>query len=203
MINNNDMNVEKVEIIEKNERKQHQCPNCPNMCFGKQCSECHLKMMEKIQGNCLDCSNTFYAIRQDGTKRKRCKDCQDVYNEKHISVCPGCKNTYHAMLDDGRCFDKCYKCYQDSMNKCMKCDKNAYGQKFCRDCYQSERPKRVEVERVEKKCKTEKCLATTTYTYCRSCNDSLRSVANDYMLSTCEECGYRGRGDFKLCSYCR
>ena len=192
------MNVEKVESIE---RKQHQCPNCPNMCYGKQCSECHLKMMEKIQGICLDCEKSFYAIRQDGTKRKRCKECQDSYNEKHISVCPDCKNTYHAVLEDGRKFDKCYKCYQDSMNKCAKCDKNAYGQKFCRDCYQNEKANRV--EREVKNCRTETCSNTTTYTYCRSCNDSLRNVENIYMVSTCEECGYRGTGNFKVCSYCK
>jgi hypothetical protein len=194
-----------VEIQEnkymESERKQHQCPNCTNMCYGKQCSECHIKMMEKIQGNCLGCSKAFYAVRQDGTKRKRCKECQDSYNEKHISICPDCKNTYHAVLDDGRKFDKCYKCYQDNMNKCAKCDKNAYGQKFCRDCYQSEKLNRV--EREVKKCKNETCFNNTTYTYCKSCNDSLRNVENNYMMSTCEECGYRGVGNFKLCNYCR
>jgi hypothetical protein len=153
-----------------------QCPNCPNMCFGKQCSECHKKMIEKTQGSCIDCEKLFYAIRQDGTKRKRCKECQEYYNEKHISICKVCKNTYHAVLDDGRKFDKCYKCYQNSINKCEKCDNTVYGQKYCRGCYQNERQNRQEVVYVEKKCKSDDCINITTYTYCKTCNDNYRSM---------------------------
>ena len=196
------MNIENKENIMKLKDTRKQCPNCPNMCFGKQCSDCHKKMIERTQGSCMDCEKLFYALRQDGTKRKRCKECQEDYNQKHISICAVCKNTYHAVLNDGRKFDKCYKCYQDSINKCEKCDKNAYGQKYCRECYQNERQNKHEIIRVEKKCKSDNCSILTTYTYCKTCNDNLRSVSDQYIISRCEMCGYRGRGDFKICNYC-
>ena len=58
--------------IEINNIELHPCQYCGNTCKGKQCRECHLKMVEKKQGTCINCKNTFYALRIDGTKRQRC-----------------------------------------------------------------------------------------------------------------------------------
>ena len=115
----------------------HPCQYCEKPCVGKQCRDCHLKMVSKSKGKCVDCDQIFFAMRKDGTMRSRCKECQDTYNSKFMAACPGCKNSYHAILKDGRIFDKCFDCYKSSIKMCSKCTKNKTinGNELCPPCH--------------------------------------------------------------------
>lgn len=140
-------------------KESHPCQYCSKPCFGRQCKECHLKMIQSQQSNCQDCDIVFTAQRRDGTKRKRCMDCQEKYINKYISICPECKNSYHALLDDGRFFEKCYTCYKKSFHNCEKCEKQTRDiYSLCRDCYF--RDKQI---RLQKECST--CIDFT----CQDC----------------------------------
>ena len=44
----------------------HPCPYCNVPCFGKQCKNCHNKMIEDKNAECIDCTEQFYALRRDG-----------------------------------------------------------------------------------------------------------------------------------------
>ena len=133
-INLNEYHYEKKEL--------HKCPYCDNTCFGIQCKQCHLKMLESQQGTCTDCSKEFHALRKDGSKRRRCITCQGVYNDKYISKCPICSCSYHASLDDGRIFDKCFSCYKKSFHQCSNCDRTTKIEyDLCKICYQDEKNK--------------------------------------------------------------
>ena len=220
MINNNfdnktiDMTMTdsaKTYMKKNAEKTAHKCPNCENMCLGKQCSECHLKMIEKFQGDCNDCKKPFYAVRPDGTKRKRCKDCQTKYNIDHIAICSGCTKTYHAVLEDGRKFDKCFECYQISMGTaCESCNNKSFGQRFCKPCYETFKSKKFnnqkqkgeDTSRPLKKCNTKDCMKQTTYNLCKDCNYSYRNTTDNYMISRCGDCGVTCMGDYKLCRDC-
>ncbi len=119
----------------------HPCKYCGNSCIGKQCKDCHLRMVTLRNGKCADCGTEFLSVRRDGSVRKRCGECQYAYNQEYISVCPGCGDTFPSKLKDGRSFTKCYKCYRSTVNKCTRCDNNAYnGYALCRECHQSTRP---------------------------------------------------------------
>lgn len=130
---------EEVVVVKNSGGKElHPCQYCGNLCFGKQCKQCHLKMIESQKGICLDCHNTFNAIRRDGSKRRRCLECQTAYNNKYISECPDCHNTYHAYMEDGRVFEKCFDCYKKTLHKCNNCDSfTKFEYALCRNCYQS------------------------------------------------------------------
>ena len=215
MINNNSDNNMKTKFYKTDKietRTAHPCPNCTKPCLGRQCSECHMKMLEKQTGKCDDCDIDFPKIRPDGTTRKRCKECQTKYEAIHIATCPICKETYHAILKDGRTFDKCYKCRQESLNnKCESCGSKAFGHKFCKTCYDTSRKANYENrgrgdtfrdERPLVKCKTLKCNNTTTYAFCRECNATNKKVSEQYLISSCLECGKKMMGDYKFCSDC-
>jgi hypothetical protein len=119
-------------------RELHPCQYCGTQCFGKQCKECHFKMLETQKGICLDCHKTFHAVRKDGSKRRRCMECQVAYNNKYISQCPECKCTYHAYMEDGRIFEKCFACYKKTLHKCTGCDSfTKFEYALCRNCYQT------------------------------------------------------------------
>ena len=154
-------------------RELHPCPNegCENSCFGKQCSQCHVKMINDKLNNfkkCCDCEKQFYAIRKEGTFRLRCRDCQEEYNTKYISTCSGCGNTYHSKLTNGKVYDKCYECYQVSINTCCEtCGAKSFGQKFCKPCYEKTRQNFYTYE--NKKCNNSWCENITTYPLCSAC----------------------------------
>jgi hypothetical protein len=182
----------------------HPCQYCEKPCKGKQCKDCHLKMVSKLQGKCADCETVFLAVRKDGTVRKRCKDCQDAYNDKHYAKCPDCKEQYYAFLEDGRVFSKCFDCYQKTktINKCEKCDSKTYKDNtLCSPCYQESKKTAVK-EKETRPCKKDGCKNLTIYTFCKSCNDSKR-VLDSYMVSTCQKCNSRSKGNFKLCFDCK
>lgn len=201
-------NVDKKNNFEN--KVTHPCVHCSKPCFGSQCKECHLKMVANREGECVDCKNNFYALRKDGSKRKRCQECQERYNKDHTDICPDCGNVYHARLDDGRVFNRCFDCYTKSFHKCAKCDNTIRGDfEMCSECFNKE--KQVEFENKRRKietlhplvyCRNKDCHNKTTFTYCKPCNDNIRSLEYNYMLSTCQEegCGYKGRGNFKYCS---
>jgi hypothetical protein len=210
-INAINMNMKKSDMkksdMKSDNRVPHPCPNCSKMCLGKQCSDCHLKMVEKSQGECGDCKKQFFAIRPDGTRRKRCKECQDKYNETHIAICKGCTKTYHAVLEDGRKFDKCFECYQKSMSTtCETCNGKSFGQKFCKPCYEVAKNKKFESKQTNdrplKKCATKSCAKQTTYRLCRDCNYTYKTTADSYMISSCGDCGIKYRGDYRFCKDC-
>lgn len=186
----------------------HPCQYCSKPCRGRQCKSCHLKMVSDRSGKCTDCDETFHAKRQDGTMKKRCHACQQSYNEIHIGSCPGCGDKFHKMLADGRIFEKCYNCYQGSMSKCENCENSTFnGFPLCRDCHQvrpaKKLPENIIDERYQNQCKAAGCIAVTSYTFCRECNYKNKQVSDEYMISTCQDCGYRGNGDFKFCRDCK
>ena len=55
---------------------------------------------------------------------------------------------------------------------------------------------------MNKDCKTKGCKNKTAYTFCIKCNDYNKNLSSTYMTYTCEVCGIRGRGDYKLCEIC-
>ena len=188
----------------------HPCIHCEKPCFGSQCKECHLKMIAEREGDCIDCDTKFNALRKDGSMKKRCFECQKIYNKNHIAVCSSCNNTYHATLDDGRVFNKCFDCYRKSFHQCKNCD-NTIKEEFdmCGDCFRKEKQKDWENKKVksetsypQQECRTNDCTNTTSYTYCKYCNDGIRTLENEYMISTCQEpgCGLRLKGNFKFCN---
>ena len=159
----------------------HPCQYCGNPCYGKQCKQCHLKMLDSQKGVCMDCNSSFHAVRRDGSKRRRCTECQTSYNSKYISQCPDCNNTYHAYMEDGRVFEKCFGCYKKSLHKCTNCDNfTKFEYALCRNCYQtSDRdggdrggrrrfhssPRELQLF----KCNTEICENLTSKNLCKSC----------------------------------
>jgi hypothetical protein len=125
-------------IHEKKPKELHPCQYCDALCYGKQCKDCHFKMLETQKGICLDCHKTFHAIRKNGSKRRRCLECQEAYNKKYIAECPECLNTYHAFMEDGRVFEKCFNCYKKTLHKCSNCDNfTKFEYALCRNCYQT------------------------------------------------------------------
>ena len=54
----------------------HPCQYCQTLCKGLQCRKCHFETWEKKKGVCIECSEEFYALKPDGTKKQRCYDCQ-------------------------------------------------------------------------------------------------------------------------------
>jgi hypothetical protein len=164
------------EEIKDNIKKEFRmCPNegCENSCFGKQCSGCHIKMINERSNNfkeCCDCNKKFYAIRRDGSFRMRCRECQEEYNNNHISVCVGCEKSYHSRLSNGKVYDKCYECYQKTMNtKCESCNNKSFGRRLCKPCYEFSRKSMVYEK---KKCDNEWCDNITTYPVCSTCKFS-------------------------------
>ena len=188
-------------------RVAHPCQYCSRSCFGKQCKECHVSMVSAREGKCVDCSEMFYALRKDGSKRIRCNTCQDAYAKIHISNCSDCGESFHAVLKDGRTFNKCLNCYKKEFTNCKNCSKTTRVEyPLCKECYTTE--KSLSTKKKEKKpvyeshaCNTKGCPNKTTYSLCFSCNESFKDVANAYMISTCQfkDCGYRGKGSFKYC----
>lgn len=200
--------VENTPATNKNMPDVHPCQYCSQPCRGKQCKACHFKMVSKMQAKCADCDKIFIALKKDGTMRKRCKECQDKYTKKHYAKCSECDQQYHAIMADGRVFNKCFDCYKKSFTKCEieKCDNTTYkGAALCSGCYKSS--KAVLKERKtspfkSQNCKTSGCENTTTYAFCRDCNNKKKTVSDTYMLFICQKCGSRGRGDYKYCGMC-
>ena len=185
----------------------HPCQYCEKPCRGKQCKECHFKMIAKLQAKCGDCDVIFIAARKDGTMRKRCTDCHQKHVEKNYAKCGDCGEQYHAILEDGRVFDKCYTCYQKSFTICKSCPNRTFkGAELCSECYKASRPvarpPRDETRELQL-CKTQGCRRTTPYTFCRECNESKRNLEINYMTYTCGGCSMRGMGDYKFCGDCR
>ena len=145
----------------------HKCLYCEKLCYGKQCKECHLKIINEKDGVCRDCKQGFKnATRKNGTKRQRCTPCQLLYNEIYIRSCPKCDNEYRAFSDSGKRYSTCFECYKNSFRKCAKCDnkiKEPYL--YCLECYNNKNS-------LLKKCKTADCTNDTRYVFCESCNEN-------------------------------
>jgi hypothetical protein len=184
----------------------HPCQYCNRSCIGKQCKQCHLNMIASREATCVDCSETFSALRKDGTKRSRCNVCQEEYTKLHIAKCPDCGENFHALLKNGKNFSKCLNCYKKNFTTCTNCSKTTRIEyPLCKDCYVSTKVyKKKEKESTEypsHPCKTQGCDNKTSYSLCSKCNNSLKDVENEYMISTFkyEVCQYRGKGNFKYC----
>jgi len=128
-----------IKVSKKNESvvETHPCQYCEKPCVGKQCKDCHFKMIAKSKGKCQDCEQIFFALKKDGSMRERCKECQDKKNAQFSAKCPECKNTYHAILKDGRIFDKCFDCYKAGIKMCSSgCGKKTInGHELCVGCH--------------------------------------------------------------------
>lgn len=135
---------------QKEIRELHPCQYCETSCYGYQCKNCHFKMIENRQGNCVDCNKVFNAMRKNGSFRKRCLDCQNIYNTKYIAKCVTCNNDFHAFLDDGRSFEKCLPCYKKTFKNCdnLDCTNNTREEfALCKSCYRTERERRHDIPR--------------------------------------------------------
>ena len=187
---NKDMNMNNSEegwVDVKNKMmvsKFHPCQYCGKSCAGLQCKECHLKMVNERNADCVDCGINFYAVKKDGTKRKRCFDCQEKFNGKHYKNCPDCKNSFRFTLDNGKVFDKCGDCYKSQKKNEEEEKKRKEEEKIMNDC---------------KRCKKEKTL----YDLCRNCFREQKEITDQYMLSRCVGCGQRYKGTFKYCGGCK
>jgi hypothetical protein len=174
-------------------KELHKCPYCDNTCFGIQCKQCHLKMLEAQQGTCTDCNELFHAVRKDGSKRRRCISCQTVYNEKYISKCPICSSSYHACLDDGRFFDKCFSCYKKSFHQCSNCDRSTkIDYDLCKVCYQAEK---------KMKYVNNNYANNNRFIYTEN-NFTTRKIPNELELFKCEVTGCSNISSTKICTQC-
>lgn len=207
-----------------NKSVTHPCKYCAKPCFGLQCKECHLKMVENLMGDCSDCGEKFRKILKDGTVIKKCFPCHETYMKTYIGTCK-CGETYKKLLEDGRKFDKCFSCYQASRKKCEKCDSFTFkdnslcsecyhssrkcatekcdnmifkSNKLCSDCYKKERSSEDVFN-----CRKKSCTRKTSREngYCRECFRDNRNTSMQYMISTCShvDCSERYKGSFKFC----
>ena len=189
MVENKDMNMNNSDNtwieVKNNVRvsKYHPCQYCGKSCLGLQCKECHLKMVSERNSDCIDCGNSFYALRKDGTKRKRCVECQGKFNDKYYKNCPDCKKSFRFLLDNGKEFSKCGECHMNDRIK-REDKKRKEEEKEMNDC---------------RKCKKEK----TNYSLCRKCFREEKEMTDVYMLSKCVSCGHRYKGSFKYCIGCK
>jgi hypothetical protein len=170
----------------------HPCVNCGKTCKGKQCKDCHLRM---IQSNCSDCEKPFNARRKNGTMRKRCGSCQDDYNEKYIRTCPGCSKEFNNF---GKNYQACLDCYKNRKENEKKEFERIKAEKE-----EKRQARREEFEKMDKKnCQSRGCKNMTPYKFCKPCNDDRKYLDNNYMTYTCGECNRRGRGNYTLCRDC-
>ncbi len=184
-------------------KKLHPCQYCKKQCFGKQCSNCHKKMIEKLSGICIDCNQSFPASRNDGTKFTRCSDCFKQYKSTYFSNCITCKKEFNSTLADGRKFEKCLECFKSKLKICKKCNKH-FNSNFniCDDCFKTKEQKQpISEDKFLQECKTKNCTNLTTSSLCNNCNKKYIELANQYMISTCQkhDCQYRSYGYFKFC----
>ena len=104
----------------------HPCPNCQFPCLGKQCKECHFRMVferNKNNNNCIDCGNEIESeIRQ--TKGKRCRCCQITYNRNNTRKCKHifCRKIFISWNSK---FSYCKDCFFFLKSK---------NENFCKDC---------------------------------------------------------------------
>ena len=118
-----------MEDIKNTQNNQlHPCKYCGNTCKGKQCKQCHIKMISR-QNECLDCKKHFICLR--------CDDCNDKYKNK-LNKCPECDINYLNISKDGKIFEKCYDCYQKGFSNCKLCNKRCFKQYlYCKNCYET------------------------------------------------------------------
>ncbi len=155
---NSENKAESIEKIVEN-KFLHPCKYCGNICKGKQCKQCHFKMMSRTH-ECTNCKNTFVALR--------CFTCQDSYNKNNISICPECGDSYVSVSKDGKVFDKCYKCNMTMFSKCQKCNRRCLKQyTYCKPCFEKMRNDNVDLP--INNCKTVGCENTTQYVFCKDC----------------------------------
>jgi hypothetical protein len=182
-------------VENNNNNLAHPCQYCKTPCFGKQCKNCHLKMMENRKGNCIDCKNEFNALRTDGTKRKRCFTCQEKFNETFVRICKDCNSQYRYMLNDGRKFNICFTCYQKKLKKCDKCDNMTFEKlPLCKICYNNDKKNFIKETEdqssssstssedivITKKCQTIDCDTLTSYTFCKNCHTKHKNISNEF-----------------------
>lgn len=181
----------------------------PDGSMRKRCFECQQKFATENLANCADCTNSFFAKRSDGSMRKRCFDCQQKFATENVGSCADCSKTFPAKRPDGSLKKRCYDCQntflKDNFKKCSSCDNSIRKEyTYCKGCIPVEPASSVKSGGSSKshKCETKTCDKMTTYKFCSDCNRGFKSVANAYMISTCQEvgCGYRGKGYFKFCS---
>ena len=142
-----------------NNKFLHACKYCGNMCKGKQCKQCHFKMISRIH-NCINCKTEFLALN--------CFNCQDHYNKHNLSTCPDCDETYTAFSKDGKFFDKCYKCNTTMFSKCQNCNKRCLKQyTYCKICFEKMINNNIDLP--INICKTNECQNTTKYIFCKNC----------------------------------
>ncbi len=108
----------------------HPCPNCNFPCLGKQCKDCHFRMVfekNKYANCCIDCRNHIEndIIQKSG---KRCRNCQNNYIRNNSIECKNnkCKNLFIGTTTlNGKRFCYCKECflYLKNNNEC-----------FCNEC---------------------------------------------------------------------
>ena len=224
MQHNNSKDMKNIKKGVSNMSNTHPCKYCSKPCFGLQCKECHLKMVNKFSGECSDCKQTFRQKKEDGSTRKRCLPCHKNYMSTYIGACK-CGETFKKLLEDGRTFDKCFTCYQGSKKRCQKCENFTFkdntlcfecyhaskkcatekcdnstvrSNKLCSDCYKNERSSEDVFN-----CRKKSCTRKTSREngYCRECFRDSRETSMQYMISKCShiDCSERYKGSYKFC----
>ena len=195
---NSELNKELEHIIEPiiEPKTLHPCINCNKNCMGKQCRDCHIKM---LNSECIDCNRTFNARRKNGTMRKRCLGCQTDYNKKYVRKCPECNSEFHDLSNK---YSVCLPCYKNQQeNKKLEYEKIKTDREAIRK--DNDEINKNKWENSEKKeCYTHNCYNITIYKFCKKCYDMKNDVNKRYMTYICQDCGYRGIGDYNLCIDC-
>jgi hypothetical protein len=160
IIMNNFINLEKNDI----QNEIHPCKYCGNFCKGKQCRDCHLKMIS-TQCECIDCSIKFIPLR--------CFNCENFQAKNSLNNCPECGNIFCSLSKSGKTFQTCYDCYQNDFSNCKKCNKRCLKKySFCKQCY----PLVKNEEDIEKKCESKDCYNKTNYNFCQDCYKTFNFV---------------------------
>jgi hypothetical protein len=153
----------------KEEPEIHPCKYCGTSCKGKQCKQCHLKMVYKKQ-ECNDCKKNFIALR--------CFSCQIDFNER-MSECPDCGKLYYGISKDGKIFKKCFDCHQNDFANCKNCGKKCFKKySFCKDCnYNDKNNDKNSIENLNN-CRTKDCNNKTKLMFCSECYTNFKIINN-------------------------
>ena len=164
-LNDNFLNTENNEI--------HPCKYCGASCKGKQCKQCHLKMISKKQ-ECIDCKKNFISLR--------CFSCQSDFNER-MSECPDCGKLYYGVSIDGRIFKKCFDCYQNDFSNCKKCGKKCFKKySFCKDCNIEENINNIDDGTNINICKSKDCNNKTKLIFCKECYINFKIINHEFKI---------------------
>ncbi len=181
------------------------------------CYECSQRYFQDHKGTCGKCSKVFIAVTPTGEVHDYCHECHIKSIDSTMDNCMSCNKLFRARRGDGKILEMCSPCYQDTFKDCDNehcSNRTKKPNMYCSPCYQenkkyvAEERKRTFTNTVSKEkklegpCHNEYCRNLTAYTYCSTCFGKRRETERDYMISSCEGCGNRVRGNVTYCDDC-